>query len=182
VSQRWSLFLDRDGVINELLPMDYVKTWQEFKFKTEVLEELALLSEVFDSIFIVTNQQGVGKGLMTEADLNTIHSRMSDEIHEAGGRITKIYSCIHIKESDCDCRKPKTGMLKQAFADFPDLTKSYCVLVGDSASDIEMAKAFGIMSVGMLHHYNKDGNWTPQPEYIVHNLTELRMKLLPLIL
>ncbi len=182
MSQNWSLFLDRDGVINELLPMDYVKSWQEFRFKTEVLEELALLSKVFETIFIVTNQQGVGKGLMSEDDLNDIHSRMTDEIREAGGRITKIYSCIHIKEADCDCRKPKPGMLKQAFAEFPDINHRYSLLVGDSSSDIEMASAFGMRSVGLIHNYNKDTLWNIQPEYIINNLTELRMKLLPLIL
>ncbi len=176
-----SLFLDRDGVINELLPMDYVKTIEEFKFKEEVLHELALLSKLFDRVFIVTNQQGVGKGLMSADDLHEIHYYMKNKIEKAGGQITKIYSCTHIKELQCECRKPKPGMLKMAFTEFPDATPQHSILVGDSSSDIEMASYLGIPSVGMLHKYNMDVAWQPKPDYLINNLTELRLKVLPLI-
>ncbi len=181
MNQNWSLFLDRDGVINELLPMDYVKNREEFIFNSEAMEELALLSKIFKSIFVVTNQQGVGKGLMSESDLDDIHNYMLEKIEGVGGRITKIYSCIHVKEAECECRKPKTGMLKQAFQEFPELDRNHSILIGDSSSDIEMAHLYGIHSVGMQHIYNSNTNWTTQPDFTVNNLTELRMKVLPLI-
>ena len=177
----WTLFLDRDGVINELLPMDYVKTKQEFVFKKEALEELALLSKIFDNLFIVTNQQGVGKRLMSEEDLMDVHNYMLEEIQRAGGRITKVYSCIHLKELDCDCRKPKPGMLRQAFKEYPESDPVKSIVVGDSSSDIEMAHYLGILSVGLIHIYNMQSIWLPKPDYLVNNLTELRMKVLPLI-
>lgn len=177
-----SLFLDRDGVINELLPMNYVTTWQEFIFKKDVLKELAKLSIIFDHLFIVTNQQGVGKGLMTQGNLDDIHNKMLEKIHTAGGKITKIYACTHLEEAQCDCRKPKTGMLKFAFDEYPELNAHQSFLVGDSSSDIEMADTFGIPSAGMLHIYNKHSIWKPQPQYFINDLTDLRTKVLPLIL
>jgi D-glycero-D-manno-heptose 1,7-bisphosphate phosphatase len=182
VSTSWSIFLDRDGVINELLPMDYVKTRQEFVFKEGVLSELAMLSNIFDYLFIITNQQGVGKGLMTEEALLDVHNYMMDEIQLAGGRISKIYYCPHIKELDCNCRKPKPGMVERAFEEFPEATPQQSIFVGDSSSDIELAESFGITSVGMLHAHNRNTVWQPRPAYMVESLTQLREEVLPLIL
>jgi histidinol-phosphate phosphatase family protein len=178
----WTLFLDRDGVINELLPMDYVKTRNEFIFRKEVANELANLGNYFDYIFVITNQQGVGKGLMNADDLTDVHLFMSEKIEEAGGRIDKIYSCTHLKEVDCECRKPKPGMLHTAFREFPEADPKKSILVGDSSSDIEMAKGFGIISVGMTHIYNMHMEWQPEPDYKVNDLHELRLHVIPSIL
>lgn len=87
----WTLFLDRDGVINRRLVNDYVKSWTEFKFEAGTLEAVAKFSTVFGHIFVVTNQQGIAKGLMTEADLYAIHNQMIIEVEKAGGRIDQVY-------------------------------------------------------------------------------------------
>src|SRR5688572_23731927 len=88
-----TLFLDRDGVINERIPGDYVKNWDEFIFLDGVLEALNILARKFNRIVVVTNQQGIAKGLMTEEDLNKVHQRMVLEIQESGGKIDKVYFC-----------------------------------------------------------------------------------------
>ena len=80
VDRSWTLFLDRDGVINVEKPMDYVRAWEEFQFNPGVLKALKLLNGLFGRIVVVTNQRGVGKGLMTEQDLLDIHDRMTEEI------------------------------------------------------------------------------------------------------
>ena len=104
-----TLLLDRDGVINRLRPNDYVKCWAEFEFLPDVLEALAEWSKHFKYIFIVTNQRGIGKGVMTEQDLLEVHQRMCKEIFSHGGRIDKIYYCIALTEED-NRRKPGNGM------------------------------------------------------------------------
>ena len=91
IDDTWCLFLDRDGVINKRVEGDYIKKWEEFEFLPGVLEALHIFSGVFDKIFVVTNQQGIGKGLMTEIDLEHIHDEMIQEIKINGGRINKIY-------------------------------------------------------------------------------------------
>jgi D-glycero-D-manno-heptose 1,7-bisphosphate phosphatase len=176
-----TLFLDRDGVINELLPMDYVKTPDEFVFRDGVLEALSDLSQLFDYIIIVTNQQGVAKGLMSHDDLDLIHQSMVNQLNKVGVKITKIYACTHLKEDDCQCRKPKPGMLDEALRDFPDISFTKSILIGDSPSDIDMANSSGIISVAMIHSNNQNISWNSKPDYTIHNLKELKLKVLSLI-
>ena len=120
-----TLFLDRDGVINQQRPHDYVKTTGEFIFIDGALEALRLLSPLFKHIIIVTNQRGVGKGIMTRKDLEEIHAYMINEVSGQGGRIDKIYVCTDTSDYSKN-RKPNTGMALQAKDDFPDIdfTKS----------------------------------------------------------
>ncbi len=80
INNNWTLFLDRDGVINNRLADDYVKSWDEFEFIQGVLEALGIFARLFSKIFIITNQQGIGKNIMTLADLESIHAKMLDEI------------------------------------------------------------------------------------------------------
>jgi histidinol-phosphate phosphatase family protein len=138
-----TLFLDRDGVINKLRINDYVKSWDEFEFLPEVLDALRILSKHFKHIIVVTNQRGVGKGLMTEDMLQDIHKKMIATIESAGGRIDKVYYCTAISENDPD-RKPNTGMAMQAKKDFPDIDFSKSVMVGDSEVDNLFAQKLGI--------------------------------------
>ena len=91
-----TLFLDRDGVINRLRPKDYVKTWEEFEFISGSVEALRILASRFRYILVVTNQRGVGRGVMTEQDLQTIHDKMLQEIRQGGGRIDRIYVCTAV--------------------------------------------------------------------------------------
>lgn len=141
-----ALLLDRDGVINVLRPGDYVKDWSEFEFCEGATEALRLLSPLFRRIVIVTNQRGVGRGLMTMSDLELIHGRMLSAIRDAGGRIDRIYCCTSTDEAD-PRRKPNPGMAEEVVADFPDIDLSRSLMVGDSASDLEFARRAGVPAV-----------------------------------
>jgi histidinol-phosphate phosphatase family protein len=138
-----TLFLDRDGVINKHRPSDYVKDWNEFEFIPGILEEFSLLSNYFRYIIVVTNQRGVGKGLMTEEKLNEIHQKMVAVVKEHGGRIDKIYYCTALPDTDPN-RKPNIGMALQAKQDFPDIDFSKSIMVGDSESDKIFAQKAGM--------------------------------------
>jgi len=138
-----TLFLDRDGVINRWLPGDYVRTWEQFSFLPGILECLRLWAARFPRIILVTNQRGVGKGKMTSAELSDIHARMLSEIRAAGGRIDAIYTCTEVAE-DHPRRKPRTGMFEEACRDFPQISPSRSVMVGDSAYDGEFAANCGM--------------------------------------
>jgi len=142
----WTLFLDRDGVINEKLENGYVKTWDEFTFKYGVLEAIARLGRIFGRIFVVTNQRGVGFGLMTEERLNEIHERMCSEVARAHGKIDKVYYCTEIDERS-ECRKPNIGMGERARSDFPEIEFSKSVMVGDSIFDLEFGKNLGMKTI-----------------------------------
>lgn len=141
-----TLLLDRDGVINRLRPNDYVKCWDEFEFLPDVLETLSIWSKKVKHIFIVTNQRGVGKKLMSEDDLLAIHNHMCDEITRYGGRIDKIYYCTALTDKDC-CRKPGTGMFEKILHDYPDVKPYNCLMIGDSDSDMKFAENCGIKGI-----------------------------------
>jgi len=143
----WALFLDRDGVINRRLVDDYVKKTSEFEFLPKVLESIAIFSKVFKYVFIVTNQQGIGKGLMSEADLEIIHRKMVQKIEAQGGRIDKIYHCPDLASSNSENRKPEIGMALQAQKDFPDIEFSKSLMAGDSKGDIRFGKNAGMTTV-----------------------------------
>ncbi len=123
----WSLFLDRDGVINERLPDDYVKKWEEFKFLPGVLDALTAFNQYFSRIFIVTNQAGIEKELYTHQDLKQIHEQMMEYIQYHGGRIDEIYYCPYKGDLDPLCRKPNPGMALEAKKDFPEIDFKKCI-------------------------------------------------------
>jgi len=141
-----TILIDRDGVINRLRPNDYVKCWEEFEFLPEVKETIAKWSKLVKYIFVVTNQRGVGKGLMTEYDLQIIHEKMKKEIEETGGRIDKIYYCTSILEEDIR-RKPGRGIFDDIISEFPDVNPDGCLMIGDAESDLKFAKNCGIIGI-----------------------------------
>ncbi len=143
----WTLFLDRDGVINSRLVDDYVKSWTEFEFEAGALEAIVQFSAIFGRIFVVTNQQGIAKGFMTEQDLQVVHRQMVTAIERVGGRMDAVYFCPHWAKDNCGCRKPRTGMALQAKADFQEVDFARSVMVGDSPSDIEMGYLLGMKTV-----------------------------------
>lgn len=142
-----TLFLDRDGVINRQIIGGYVTTVEEFEFLPGVLEAFTTLTGQYDYIFLITNQQGVGKGVMSNADLNKIHHFMLESIRQSGGRIDKIYVCPDREEDDSVNRKPNTGMGLQALSDFPDIDLKSAVMVGDSLVDMQFGKNLGVKTV-----------------------------------
>ncbi|MBK6933325.1 MAG: HAD family hydrolase [Saprospirales bacterium] len=139
-----ALFLDRDGVINRRVPGDYIRQPADFIPQTGALEALRLLAGRFGRIVVVTNQAGVGKGLMDERDLEAVHRKMLALAQAAGGRIDGVYVCPHRPGSGCTCRKPATGMALQALADFPDIDVAHSWMVGDSVSDMQLGYAMGM--------------------------------------
>ncbi len=147
ISKNWTLFLDRDGVINRRLVDDYVKSWDEFEFIEGVLDAIKKFSEIFGKVFVVTNQQGIGKGLMTEDTLIEIHRKMADEIAKAGGNIDKVYFCPDLKSSGSFCRKPQIGMGLKARKDFPEINFKRSIMAGDTASDMKFGKRLKMKTV-----------------------------------
>ena len=131
-----TIFLDRDGVVNYKLDNTYVKSWFEFEFLPQAKEALRFLSEAGYRLIIVTNQRGVALGLMNNAEVEDIHSRMLAELENAGAKISAVYYCPHEK-GQCDCRKPEVGMFLQAQKDFPAIDFTNAVMIGDSLSDME---------------------------------------------
>ncbi len=134
-----TIFLDRDGVINEKAPEgDYVKTWDEFRFLPGALEAIRILAGMVPRLIVVSNQRGIAQGMMSEQDLFDIHENMLSEIRQAGGRIDSIYHCPHKKDS-CGCRKPATGLFLNAKQEFPEIDFAKAVVVGDSFADLDAA-------------------------------------------
>ncbi len=142
-----TLFLDRDGVINARTPGDYVRAPEAFEPVEHLGEAMRLLAEHFGRIVVVTNQAGIGKGLMSEQDLLAVHQKMFGLVEAAGGRIDRAYYCPHTKDAGCRCRKPATGMAWLALADFPEIDFENAWMVGDSASDIRLGQALGMRTV-----------------------------------
>jgi len=147
IDKSWSLFLDRDGVINKRLINNYVCKWENFEFLPGVLDGLAALSKIFNRIFIVTNQQGIGKGLMTEEDLKDIHKRMLKKIMDHRGRIDKIYYCPYKAEDKSKLRKPDTGMGLLAKEEYPEVIFEKSIMAGDGIEDMEFGKRLGMVNV-----------------------------------
>ncbi|MGV3656333.1 MAG: HAD-IIIA family hydrolase [Chitinophagaceae bacterium] len=146
IDKSWTLFLDRDGVINNERVGHYVLNWEEFHFSEGVLEALQMLNEKVGTILIISNQRGVGRKLMSEDDLTNIHQQMQEKITAAGGRIDGIYYCTEV-EKECFFRKPNPGMAMRAFADFPQIDPQKCIMVGNKPSDMRFGRAAGVYTV-----------------------------------
>lgn len=147
IGKNWTLFLDRDGVINQRIPGAYIEFPWQFEFTENCLEALVIFNKIFKRIVVVTNQQGIGKGIMTEKQLSDLHLFMKKAIKRAGGKIDKIYHCPGLEKDNPDCRKPNTGMALQAKTDFPEIDFSKSVMVGDSVSDMEFGKRMHMITV-----------------------------------
>jgi D-glycero-D-manno-heptose 1,7-bisphosphate phosphatase len=145
-NNKWTLFLDRDGVINTDVVNDYVKSWEEFRFCEGTLQALQILNPLFDRIVIISNQRGVGKGIMTHSTLDLITENMLLTIEENGGRIDKAYYCISLDNQNPN-RKPNKGMALQAKADFPEIDFSKSVMVGNMPGDMWFGRNIGAYTV-----------------------------------
>ena len=150
-----TIFLDRDGVINIERPDDYVKNYDEFEFCDGALEALEIIAHRFENIFIVTNQRGVGRNIMTLSDLEDIHKQMLSEIKLNGGRIDKIFFCTDLSNDSIN-RKPNTGMAFQAKEQFENVAFENSILVGNSKSDIYFGDKLDMTTVLVGDKYSKD--------------------------
>ncbi len=142
----WTLFLDRDGVLNKEKDNDYILNWHEFIFYDYVLHAMPLLNQCFNRIIITTNQKGVGKGLMTIETLHEIHQNMLTTIESYGGKIDKIYFCTDLNDNSPN-RKPQAGMAIQAQQDFPEINFNKSIMVGNRMSDMLFGRNAGMHTV-----------------------------------
>ncbi len=142
-----ALFLDRDGVINVQLVGDYVKCIEEFTFREDFLKSIPFIAQKFQHIIVVTNQQGIAKGICTQENVDFVHEYLCKTLDDKGLHIDKVYVCPHLAGGGCHCRKPETGMALQAQHDFPFLDLRASVMVGDSASDMVFGRRCGMETV-----------------------------------
>jgi len=146
--KRPAIFLDRDGVLIENRE-DYHRSLQEVSVFPQALEALAKANQSPYAFVIVTNQSAIGRGLITPARADAINLRVVAEIEEAGGRIDGVFMCPHTPEDNCECRKPKPGLILQAARSlFLNVERS--ILVGDALSDIEAARLAGIQRAALV--------------------------------
>jgi D-glycero-D-manno-heptose 1,7-bisphosphate phosphatase len=146
IDSTWTLFLDRDGVINVEKNQDYIRHKGEFVFTEGTLEAMAGFAKLFPRIFVVTNQKGIGKGLMTHDDIADIHQHMVEQVVAAGGRIDRIYYCAEL-DDDHSHRKPNPGMGLQAAQDYPATDFNRSLMVGNTMSDMAFGKNLGMITV-----------------------------------
>jgi D-glycero-D-manno-heptose 1,7-bisphosphate phosphatase len=146
--RQWCLFIDRDGVINRRIVEGYVQSWDQFEFLPGVLDALATLAQWAPQMVVVTNQQGVGKGLMSGHDLSDIHSRMRTELAARDVELDDVLTCPHLAEIGCSCRKPAPGLALQWLREHSSVDPRLSVMVGDSDSDMEMAGALAAAAGG----------------------------------
>jgi histidinol-phosphate phosphatase family protein len=174
--KNWTLFLDRDGVINERLPGDYVSSWDDFHFCEGLLPAMAFFKAYFGRIIVITNQQGIGKGLMSIETLENIHHHLLSAVHEAGGRIDHIYYSPDLSSTPDHTRKPRPAMGFKAREDFPEIIFEQSLMVGDSQSDIAFGKNLGMKTALILGKADEEAIWIDtamQPDYRFSGLNEL---------
>ena len=142
------VILDRDGTINHDSDQ-YIKSPAEWKPIKGSLEAIARLSQNGWRVVVATNQSGIGRGLFEMATLNAIHDTMHRAVHHAGGRIDAIFFCPHAGDANCECRKPKPGMLLE-IAKRMNVELDGVPMVGDSLRDLQAATAAGARPVLVL--------------------------------
>jgi len=135
------VLVDRDGVINQDRPGS-VLSRAEFALIARVPDAIALLNRKGYRVLVVTNQACVGRGDLSREELDAIHALMREKIAAAGGHIDKIYVCPHTDEDDCECRKPRTGLIERARRDFGFIAADTW-MIGDDLRDIEAATTAG---------------------------------------
>lgn len=139
------IILDRDGVINQDSP-DFIKSAEEWVPISNSLEAIAKLNKAGHIVTIASNQSGIGRGLFSEQDLAKIHEKMINELTKVGGHIDAIYYCPHTPADNCECRKPKPGLLIQIAQQF-NTDFNNALLVGDAERDIRAAQAVNCPAV-----------------------------------
>lgn len=170
------LFLDRDGVINIERKNDYAKNNSEFIFERDALKAIKILSEKFQHIFVVTNQRGVGRGVMSISDLHNVHNFMVQAIEKENGRISDIYYCTDICSSSIN-RKPNIGMAFQIIENYSEVDFTQSIMVGNSLSDIEFGCKLGMLTVLVGDKYLKGNKIYEIADCYYMNLYEFALSL-----
>jgi len=148
INKQWTVFLDRDGVLNKRIVDGYVTKLEELEVLEGVPEAVNIFNQIFNRVLVVTNQQGVGKGLMSENDLFQIHWQLNQRILETGeGGLEKFYFAPHLVSENSPRRKPGIGMALEAKEDFPEIEFAKSLMVGDSKSDMEFGRNAGMKNI-----------------------------------
>ncbi|MHB8753621.1 MAG: D-glycero-alpha-D-manno-heptose-1,7-bisphosphate 7-phosphatase [Candidatus Acidiferrales bacterium] len=173
-AKRRAVFLDRDGTIAE--EMGYVNHLSRFTIFPFAAAAIRRVNEAGFPVIVVTNQSGVARNFFPEALVEKIHEKMKAELAAGGAHVDAIYYCPHIRDDNCECRKPLPGMLEQAAREHAlDLASS--VLVSDRYDDISMAQSVGCEGILVLSGYGRGEyewhhhDWPRQPDHVVENLT-----------
>ena len=171
-----AVFLDRDGTINE--EVSFLSRMEQLKLFPQTPEAIRLVNAAGMKAVVVTNQSGIARGYFTEAFVRSVHDRINELLRADGAFIDGFYVCPHhpvygngIYKQDCDCRKPKPGLLLQAAAELDiDLARSY--MVGDMLKDIEAGKKAGAKGVLVRTGYGVNIVRTDMPAYIAEDVLE----------
>ena len=177
-----AVFLDRDGTINE--EMGYINHVSRFKIFKFVPEAIRVLNNCGYLVFVVTNQSGLARGYFDEELLDTVHTDLIKQVEKESAKIEKIYFCPHHPKEgklrykiDCDCRKPKPGMVNMAKSEYDiDLEQSY--IIGDRYKDVEFGKNLGLSTIMVLTGYGlgeytyQKNIWPEQPDHVCNNLLD----------
>jgi len=172
------LFIDRDGVINKdpggWTKHNYVTRWEEFIFLDSAEEALKKLTEAGYEIIVISNQAGVNRGLFSADDLKDINEKMLKRISSSGGRIRSVHYCLHAPEERCGCRKPNTGLFKEAAkGNAVDFKKTF--FIGDGSMDIEAGKKVGCKTILLLCGKTNPEDverWKHKPDFIKKDLLD----------
>lgn len=146
------VFLDRDGVINRDSP-DYIRSWAEFEFLPGSIDAIRRLSENGFTIFVITNQSAVNRGMVPLRDLEHMHTMMRQAVAAGGGEIRDIFFCPHTPDEGCACRKPLPGLIRMAQNAYQADLSDAC-MVGDKATDIQCARNAGCASTVLVRTGN----------------------------
>lgn len=168
-----TLFLDRDGVINKRNFGGYIMDKSEFSFLPHCIEALQLFSKKVSRIIVITNQQGIAKGLMTEAQLYDVHTFMLSELEKMQVKIDAIYFASNLKGTEPDYRKPNPFMGRKAKEDFPSILFEESLMVGDTDTDIQFGKNLGTKTALV----RSEEKTSEKADFEVTNLLELYYKL-----
>jgi histidinol-phosphate phosphatase family protein len=171
IDNSYTLFIDRDGVLNHEKNEDYVRNWAEFEFYDGSIQALSILYPLFKKVILVTNQKGVGKGLMSLEDLENIHLHMLAAIQAGGGNIDKIFFCTDL-DSDSYNRKPNPGMAFQAANLFPEIDLRKAMMVGNRISDMGFGRNAGMHTVFLSTTHPETDFPHPQIDIRCENLLD----------
>lgn len=177
LDKTWTIFLDRDGVINEENVGSYITKWEEFVFCEGAIQAISTLSDKVGNLVVVTNQRGVGRGIMSLESLKEISKNMTAAVQAQGGRIDKVYACTAIHDDDHN-RKPNTGMALQAKEDFEGINFRKSIMVGNSMSDMEFGKRMNMHTVFLttksapfeMPHHLIDVQYPSLQAWVAHQL------------
>jgi D-glycero-alpha-D-manno-heptose 1-phosphate guanylyltransferase len=173
IDKSWTLFLDRDGVFNHQIIDDYVKQVHELKIIDGVPQAIADFTKLFGKLLVVTNQQGIGKKLMSVDDMHHLNGYIENLIETYGGKLDKIYFAPQLREEGSNYRKNGTGMGLHAKHDYPEIDFSKSILIGDSESDIDFGIKLGMKTIMLKNSRNLN----TKADYIFENLHDVSKNL-----